>query len=537
MTDPMDIDALLIGALYGELTPADEARLTAHLESHPADRSALADLTQTRATFRESRILAAQLEPPQSVSALLLQEAARRAPRAAREPSDGWFQRFMRSFLMHPAMAAATMLVLVVGVAGTLYLRRGAQFAETAAPAIAPPAPEITMPAAPPPAAQAVGGTVADDKNTSAPATMPAGGDTAAGSDGYRVRLDEPRKQDEPDKPDKEDKQGDAFAKQKAAQNDLPGPSEQAKDTASLMRHGDGKEQPPRKPEPSLAPAKPSTIVPKLAKKPSGIELRHAEPLPKDLDDDNTGRAEAALGRARGPDSGASANEHARASGAGAPAGGGATAAPGMIAAQPTTPPPTAPAPAQDPSVVARAGAFTGSKSNAPTPAAKPAPRSSLAPSQRAPVQQAEPPPPPQAVTADVAAAGRDNRRFADKVAPQADAKTDAKAEAKAEDRPADDKALLGWAQKQRDQVIAFVRSNNCRAAANTATAIYNRAPEYYAANVATDLSVKPCLAYLNIDRERAERSKAGERQERSKAASKRVDAADTPAAAPPARK
>ena len=79
MDDRIDIDALLIGALYGELTPADEARLTAHLESHPADRTALADLTRTRAAVRESRILAVQLEPPQSVSALLLQEAARRA--------------------------------------------------------------------------------------------------------------------------------------------------------------------------------------------------------------------------------------------------------------------------------------------------------------------------------------------------------------------------------------------------------------------------------------------------------------------------
>ena len=45
MVDRQDIDALLVGALYGELTPAEEARLTAHLESHPADRSALEDLT------------------------------------------------------------------------------------------------------------------------------------------------------------------------------------------------------------------------------------------------------------------------------------------------------------------------------------------------------------------------------------------------------------------------------------------------------------------------------------------------------------
>jgi anti-sigma factor RsiW len=89
MTDRMDIDALLISALYGELTPAEEARLTAHLESHPADRTALADLTHTRAAVRESRIFSVQFEPPQSVSALLLQEAARRAPKPARETA-GW---------------------------------------------------------------------------------------------------------------------------------------------------------------------------------------------------------------------------------------------------------------------------------------------------------------------------------------------------------------------------------------------------------------------------------------------------------------
>src|SRR5690242_13847708 len=106
MIDRMDIDALLIGALYGELTPADEARLAAHLESHPADRTALDDMRRTRETVRDSRILAVQLEPPQSVSALLLQEAARRAPRPKRE-AHSWFQRLTRSLVMHPAIAAA----------------------------------------------------------------------------------------------------------------------------------------------------------------------------------------------------------------------------------------------------------------------------------------------------------------------------------------------------------------------------------------------------------------------------------------------
>src|SRR5471032_1290406 len=99
MVDRQDIDALLIGALYGELTLADEARLTAHLESHPTDRSALANLTSARQAVRESRIFQVQLDPPQAVSALLLQEAARRAPRRVPVTDDrieSWFQRFTR---------------------------------------------------------------------------------------------------------------------------------------------------------------------------------------------------------------------------------------------------------------------------------------------------------------------------------------------------------------------------------------------------------------------------------------------------------
>jgi len=131
--DRQDIDALLIGALYGELTPADEARLAAHLDSHPTDRGALDDLKTARAAVRESRIFELQLDPPQAVSALLLQEAHRRAPKRAAveaEAKESWFYRFTRVFLAHPAMAAAAMLVLVVGVAGTLYMKNGNMSAE-----------------------------------------------------------------------------------------------------------------------------------------------------------------------------------------------------------------------------------------------------------------------------------------------------------------------------------------------------------------------------------------------------------------------
>ncbi len=131
--DRQDIDALLIGALYSELTPAEEARLATHLESHPTDRGALDDLKVARQAVHDSRIFAVHLDPPQHVSALLLQEAHRRAPKhvAAPDEKQSWFARFTRNFMAHPAMAAAAMLVLVMGGAGIMYMKKGdQQFAE-----------------------------------------------------------------------------------------------------------------------------------------------------------------------------------------------------------------------------------------------------------------------------------------------------------------------------------------------------------------------------------------------------------------------
>ena len=183
MIEGQDIDALLIGALYGELTPADEARLVAHLESHPTDRTALDDLTHARSVVRESRIFQVQLEPPQAISALLLQEAARRAPKKAmREETEkeSWFHRFLHSFMSHPAMAAAAMLVLVVGVASTLYLKKGDHFADQSAPAGAPVAHELDRaPAASPPSDQWRADKASNGDSITAP-TAP--GAAAAGS-------------------------------------------------------------------------------------------------------------------------------------------------------------------------------------------------------------------------------------------------------------------------------------------------------------------------------------------------------------------
>jgi hypothetical protein len=519
MADRTEIDALLISALYGELTPADEARLTAHLESHPADRTALADLTHTRATFRESRILTVQLEPPQSVSALLLQEAARRAPK--REVA-GWFHRFTRSFMLHPAMAAAAMLVLVVGVAGTLYVRSGDQFSGATAPEVAR---DIPAPAAAT-AAEPETGRLADTQN-GAPADRSG---AAAGSGAYGVGLDEAA----PPKP---------APLKPAPQDDLAGPVGRAKGEKNLVADGEASvaKEAPRGQAQQLAleqPTKPSVSppAPKLAKKGSsagrGIELRSPEMAPKDFDDDKTGSyakldakkdvakrdpgyANADLERASTTVTG----NVAQAPGAAPSGGAGAAAVPGMMPQQNYA---TAPPPAADPGAAAPSTPSSRSSDMAKLKApAKTVSRDAVA-LKPAPAPPPAPPPPAATVAAEPPGAPRDSRRLADK---QAVSPADAKS---AEEKTTEDKALAEWVQKQREQVLAYVKSNNCRAAANAAVAIYNRAPDYYAANIATDREIKPCLPYVNNERERVDRSRA---------AAKRANAADTPAAAPPTRK
>jgi len=210
MVDRQDIDALLVGALYGELTPAEEARLQAHLESHPADRSALDDLKSARQAVRESRVFDLQSEPPQAVSALLLQEAHRRAPRRGAVVDgdggtrDGWLARLMRSFLVHPAMAAAATLVLVLGVAGGLYLRKGGdelsrhhsdRATEGAAPAETAPPVAATTPAdrleGKMPQNDDGKDQTITDKSAEVAAGSAATGATAAPSDVYKVGLDD----------------------------------------------------------------------------------------------------------------------------------------------------------------------------------------------------------------------------------------------------------------------------------------------------------------------------------------------------------
>jgi hypothetical protein len=274
------------------------------------------------------------------------------------------------------------------------------------------------------------------------------------------------------------------------------------------------------------APAKPSPSA-KLSKKGSaGIELRSRDLQPKDLDDEQQDLARQdgdgdALGNGRVVAKNAPAAPKAEQAvrgpgGNAAPGGGAATPAPTTVPASPAPEPPRAQGAFKESPEVATA---TSGKAKAPAPAKTVA---------RPPYAQkplAPPPPPaaaaPAAPATESATLARDDDRAVDKSA--ADSKSAAKSAAKADDKPVEDK-LLAWAAEQHRQVVALVSSNRCRDAATAAVAIYNRAPDYYASNVATDRAIKPCLAYVTTERERVDRSRSA----------KRATAVDSPAASPP---
>jgi hypothetical protein len=487
MVDRTDIDALLIGALYGELTPADEARLTAHLESHPADRAALDNLTRTRAAVRSSRLLTFQLEPPQAISALLLQEAARRAPRAVTDHGEAatWFQRFVRSLTAHPAMAAAVTLVLVITAASTLYLRSAEQVASPDTVALErAPAPSVpSSTAAPSPPAPAV--------EAPAAGAAPAG---AAGSSAYRAQLDGASAGLD----DKQAAKGELAEPQAAAAADPSTgqgkrPARASYEETNANGFGAMRDAEQRKLDAvtRAAPARPEK--PQAVR---GIELRTPQLQPKDF-----------KVRDEKPATGANeivAQDHANAAGGGAPATPPASA----------PPPPPAPAPTNAPAAPRAAGPAGAADFDAPaqtSPQAAPASEEKRPPAKSSANQA---PPPPSATNAQV------DRRL-DRTS---NAANTVNADAK---QAQTDRTLLEWARKQREQVIAYVNANRCRDAASAAVEIYNRAPDYYNANVATDRLIKPCLQYVASEREKADRSRA----------SKNAADVQTPVQAAPSRK
>ncbi len=177
-----DIDALMIDRLYDELDSVDGKRFDAHVEGCARCRAELAGLERTRAALREMP----DEEPPSSLSAILLHEAARHAPAApARpravpprastddEPPRGplrWLLGLLEPIVAHPAATAVATLVVVAGIAGSLYLRGDHHLVE---PVIDESAPAPATSAAEPPAMV----RMPDDQRPEAAATE---GDLAA---------------------------------------------------------------------------------------------------------------------------------------------------------------------------------------------------------------------------------------------------------------------------------------------------------------------------------------------------------------------
>ena len=404
MVDRQDIDALLIGALYGELTPADETRLASHLESHPADRSALDGLKAARQAVRESRFFELQLEPPQQISALLLQEAHRRAPRSA--DKESWLARFMRSFMAHPAMAAAAMLVLVLGVAGTLYLRGSVDQQLEEKTAMTPSTP-------------AVANTVATSDAAELEHEQGSGSGSGIGS-AFEVGVvnDELR----------------------AKLSEVQAPAPKAPPKVAVTAK-------PEPPKPTTAHA----AVPKAPSKKSGIVVSTKDYAPKELPDTEV------------VNDGDAYNYKKTAS----PGGGGTVA-------------------------------------NATTGAGPAAPSGKFAKGEMAP-------PPPQAAPPPAA---MQPTKPAD-MAPASGSKAAARADAPAQSADPNRQ----WAVSQHATARSYAANGNCSAAAKIALAVANRAPDYFAAEMADDRALKSCKVYID-----AERTKDAEKNAKSRA-QKRVNA------------
>ena len=532
MLERQEIDALLISALYGELTPSEENRLAAHFEAHPADKTALATLTSTREAVRESRILQVQLDPPQSITTVILQEAARRAPKKKDEEREGWFARLARGFMAHPAMAAVAMLVVVLGVTTLVNSRKGDQFAEQTAPATSQIA-DSEKSAAGSGSATVANGVVAADQQAPQPKL-----DSIGGKDEYRVGLADG---DVPRDPAKNVDRNVAGT-ETAAIADGKAAEEKKVDALRQRQEAAKAEQTKQQAQKSAGDSRDDATVvatgtkEKAAKKgtggasgPSGsyLELRPPEAAPKDLD--GAPDPAAANGRVYNyEDDLAKENVNAVTPGPSAPsmapgatgggggnAGAGSGAAPRGGYAQPpaTKPDPKPEAPkageaqtktvTQSPAPPPRGNAATGGQAaTSPTTTANnTAPRTQPAPKTPAP----PPPPPAKVATNTKAPPANTTAKPADKP----------RAIAPAEDKSAND-PQLAWAREQHMAIVAKVRAGDCKGAASIVVVLANRDFAYYRQNVATDRSVKECLAYIDNARERDTEQRAEKSRKKS---------------------
>jgi hypothetical protein len=173
------MDELMMDWLYNELDPPSSARVAEHMGACARCAAEIGALRRTREAFRDLT----DVEPPASLSAILLHEAARRGPQSSPAPSEParsggfwtWVQERFRPLALHPAATAVATLVLVGGVAGALYVRHGdmgTSSREEPAPVAAPAPPTSSIdqayaqpPVADPPAKEAALESAIADEN------------------------------------------------------------------------------------------------------------------------------------------------------------------------------------------------------------------------------------------------------------------------------------------------------------------------------------------------------------------------------------
>ena len=118
----------MVDWLYGELDEPQAQMFSTHVDSCARCTAEQTAFARTRTMFRDIPMQ----EPSPGLTAMLVREAALSAKPAVvvdaeRESSGGfsaWLSQLLQP-LMHPAFGALAMLVLVAGVGGVLYMKKG----------------------------------------------------------------------------------------------------------------------------------------------------------------------------------------------------------------------------------------------------------------------------------------------------------------------------------------------------------------------------------------------------------------------------
>ena len=116
-----DIDELMMDHLYGELEGARAEEFGAHVAECARCQGELEGFAKTRSAFRGLGMMT----PSPGVTARLLVEAAKRAPKGKKAEGGvwEWLAGLLRPLALHPGLAAAASLLLVAGVVGMLAMR------------------------------------------------------------------------------------------------------------------------------------------------------------------------------------------------------------------------------------------------------------------------------------------------------------------------------------------------------------------------------------------------------------------------------